>query len=357
MFLRNMWYVAAFSADVQPGKCLARRFLDEPVVLFRTQAGRLSALIDRCSHRAMPLSAGHVDGEVIRCAYHGLEFSATGACERIPGQQRIPVAAHVRAYPVVERDALIWIWMGDPDKADPQAIMANPEHQDPAWSWRPYTMHVKANWQLLVDNILDLTHVAYIHANTIGGSPQTHFSADVSVQFDGEQVTLLRKMPDSVPPRTYVAAGGFKGRVDRWQQVQYRPAGGNVLRVNAGACDVGTGAYEGRRDNGFVLLNVHGVTPETATTTHYIWTICTNAARESGVPELLFDQFHETICEDERALQAQQSRISDTPDMRFVGISSDGAVNRARMLLDAMQQAEAAAQHQTVADAAVRLPA
>ncbi len=343
MFVRNMWYVAGFSADVPPGKCLARRFLNEAVVLFRTQTGKLSALTDRCSHRAMPLSEGHVDGEIIRCPYHGLEFGASGACVRIPGQERIPQAAHIKAYPVCERDEFIWIWMGDPALADTTRIMSNPEHRDPAWSWRPYTMHVKSNWQLLVDNILDLTHVAYIHANTIGGNPQTHFNADVTVDFDGEKVTLLRKMPDSVPPKTYVAAGGFKGNVDRWQQVEYRPQGGNVLRVNAGACDVGTGAYEGRRDNGFVLVNIHGVTPETETTTHYIWTICTNAPRETGVPDVLFDQFHLTICEDERALEAQQRRINDHPDLRFVGIASDGAVNRARMLLDTLQANEAPA--------------
>lgn len=348
MFVRNLWYVAAFSKDVQPGKCLARRFLNEPVVLFRTASGQLSALTDRCSHRAFPLSEGFVDGEIIRCAYHGLEFGAGGACVHIPGQARIPPAAAVRAYPVVEKDGFIWIWMGDVGKADPTTIMRNPEHSDPAWRWRPYTMHVKANWQLLVDNILDLTHVAYIHAKTIGGNPQTHFNAQVEIAFDGAQVTLTRRMPDSVPPATYIEAGGFKGKVDRWQTVGFKPATGHVLRVNAGACDVGTGAYEGRRDNGFVLLNVHGVTPETETSTHYIWTICTNASSEQGVPDRLFDRFYDTICEDEVALQAQQRRIDDMPDMPFVGIASDGAVNRARMLLDALRSAElpsAAASH------------
>lgn len=340
MFVRNLWYIAAFSQDVQPGKCLGRRFLNEPVVLFRTASGRLSALADRCSHRAFPLSEGFVDGEIIRCAYHGLEFGAGGACSHIPGQTRIPPAADVRVYPVCEKDDFIWIWMGDPSKADPAAIMSNPEHSDPAWSWRPYYMHVHANWQLLVDNILDLTHVAYIHAKTIGGNPQAHFNAQVDVAFDGSKVTLTRKMPNSVPPGTYVEAGGFKGNVDRWQIVDFQPSTGNVLRVNAGACDVGTGAYEGRRDNGFVLLNVHGVTPETERSTHYIWTICTNAPRDSGVPGRLFDQFHQTISEDEVALQAQQRRIDDMPDMPFVGIASDGAVNRARMLLDSMRKIE-----------------
>src|SRR4051812_33960883 len=131
MFLRNMWYVAAFSADLKPGKCLARRYLNEPVVLFRTESGAISALVDRCSHRAMPLSEGHVEGNIIRCAYHGLEFTTNGACARITGQDRIPAAANVRSYPVVERDDIVWIWMGDPALADAGKITRNPEHSDP----------------------------------------------------------------------------------------------------------------------------------------------------------------------------------------------------------------------------------
>jgi phenylpropionate dioxygenase-like ring-hydroxylating dioxygenase large terminal subunit len=340
VFIYNMWYVASFSSDVVPGKCLARRYLNEPVVLFRSESGAVAALADRCSHRALPLSRGQVDGENLRCAYHGLEFSTSGQCVHVPGQTRIPIAANVRSYPVVERDDLVWIWMGEPALANPDTIIGNPEHSDPTWSWRPYYMHVASNWQLIVDNILDLSHVAYIHAKTIGGNAQTHFGATTEVGFDGRKVTLSRKMPNSVPPRTYIDAGSFKGNVDRWQLVEYQPDTGNILRVNAGACDVGTGAYEGRRDNGFVLLNVHGITPETETTTHYIWTICTNAPRESGVPDRLFDQFYETICEDEVTLAAQQARIDDAPDLPFVGIASDGAVNRARTLLDSMHDAE-----------------
>jgi len=342
MFLRNMWYVAAWSADVEAGSMLARTYLGEPVVLYRTESGVINALMDRCSHRAMPLSKGHIDGDIIRCAYHGLEFNGNGVCSHIPGQERIPPTACVRSYPVHEKDGFIWIWMGNAEKADPSQIISNPEHVDPSWAWRAYTMHVKSNWQLLVDNILDLTHVAYIHANTIGGNPQAHFNASTSVDFDGEKVALLRKMPNSVPPKTYVMAGGFKGNVDRWQNVEYQPKTGNILRVNAGAAEVDTGVYEGNREGAYQILNVHGVTPETETTTHYIWSICTNASPASGVRELIFDQFYETISEDERALQAQQDRIRTLPDMPFVGITSDAAATRARRLLDSIYQGEKA---------------
>jgi vanillate O-demethylase monooxygenase subunit len=288
----------------------------------------------------MPLSAGHVDGEIIRCCYHGLEFDKRGTCMRIPNQGRIPASANVRSYPVSEKDGLIWIWMGDAELADPETIISTPEHVDPRWTWKSFNFHVKANWQLVVDNIMDLTHVPYIHARTIGGNPEQHYGADTKIDFNGNRVELIRHMPNSVPPKSYIDAGGFKGRVDRWQEVRFEPRFGMVLRVNAGGCDAGTGAYEGKRDHGFMLANIHCVTPESENTTHYLWSICTTAPRESGVPEVLFDQFLDTITEDEVTLEAQQQRIDDAPDRKFVGIASDGAVNQARRLLESLQEAE-----------------
>lgn len=340
MFLRNYWYAAAFSGDIPELKPVARTILNEPVVFFRGSSGKISAVEDRCSHRAMPLSAGHVDGDMIRCAYHGVEFDGQGKCTKIPNQERIPATANIRTYPVVEKDSMIWIWMGAPEAADPSTIRGNEEHRSDEWSWTHFYFHVNCNWQLLVDNIFDLTHLAYIHANTIGGNPNAHFTADTKVHFDGERVQLNRRIPNSVPPKSYVDGKGFKGNVDRWQEVEYHPASGMILRVNAGACDVDTGAYEGKRDHGFKILNVHCVTPETETSTHYSWSICTNADKGSGVDKVVFDQFYDTIREDEDALELQQMRINSDPDRPFVGIASDGAVNMARKLLDKLAQAE-----------------
>jgi phenylpropionate dioxygenase-like ring-hydroxylating dioxygenase large terminal subunit len=341
MFLRNIWYVAAFSLDVSQGQLLVRKFLGEPVVLFRKSDGSIAALEDRCSHRAMPLSAGLVDGDIIRCAYHGVEFDCTGKCTRVPNQPRIPPAANIKSYPTVEKDGIVWIWMGAPEAADPTQIVDNPEHVDPKWTWKHFYFHVQSDWQLLVDNILDLTHLPYIHARTIGGNPEQHYAAETKVEFDGRKVSLDRHMPNSIPPKSYIDAKGFKGRVDRWQEVRFSPHEGMVLRVNAGACDVDTGAYQGRRDHGFMLVNVHGITPETETSSHYSWSICTTAPKESGVPEILFQQFYETIKEDEEAVALQQMRISDGLGRPFVGIASDGAVNQGRRLLEAMASSEA----------------
>lgn len=177
MFLFNAWYVAGWSNDLQPGERHSRTFLNQPVVLFRTEQGRAVALEDRCAHRAVPLSAGEVAGEAIRCAYHGMEYDAAGLCIRVPCQDRIPAKARVRSYPVKEQDALIWIWMGDVDKADPGTIPRHAFHNDPAWSWRSAHYEVNGNWQLLIDNLMDLSHLPYIHPHTIGGDPDTHFRA------------------------------------------------------------------------------------------------------------------------------------------------------------------------------------
>ncbi len=94
---------------------------------------------------------------MIRCAYHGVEFDGQGKCTRIPNQDRIPAMANIRTYPVVEKDSMVWIWMGDPAAANPEMIRDNEEHRSEEWSWTHYYFHVKSNWQLLVDNIFDLT--------------------------------------------------------------------------------------------------------------------------------------------------------------------------------------------------------
>ena len=117
MLLRNAWYIAAW-ADEIGGQPLARRICNEPIVLFRDGTGRVGALADRCCHRAAPLSMGSVVEEGIQCGYHGLVIDGSGRCVRIPGQKQIPADARVRSYPAIEKDQMVWVWMGDPAKAD-----------------------------------------------------------------------------------------------------------------------------------------------------------------------------------------------------------------------------------------------
>jgi phenylpropionate dioxygenase-like ring-hydroxylating dioxygenase large terminal subunit len=339
MFLRNVWYIAGFSADLQPGQRTGRIFLGEPVVLFRTESGNLGALEDRCCHRAMPLSEGHVAGENIRCCYHGLEFDTRGACARVPGEGRIPRQAFVRSYPLTERDQVIWIWMGEAAQADPASISRHPWHEDPGWTWSHVYSHLEAGWELLVDNLMDLTHLAYVHAGTIGGNAEMHFRTQTQVAREGNKVKVTRHMPNSIAPRTYVEAAGFTGRIDRWQEIEFEPL---LVRVNTGACEAGTGAYEGNREHGFSMVVLHGITPETDKTTHYIWSIATNTGTDRGIDQRVFAQVAVTIGEDQAVLEAQQRRIIDSPDGKFVDLPGDVGSNHTRRFLRALFEAETA---------------
>src|SRR5258708_6152703 len=120
-FVSDAWYVAAWS-DQLADRPLARVVLEQPVVLFRRGDGSPAALEDRCVHRRLPLSLGRIRGDALECGYHGLVFDTTGRCVKIPGQTTIPPGARVRSYPVVERHRCLWIWTGDPARADPAAI-------------------------------------------------------------------------------------------------------------------------------------------------------------------------------------------------------------------------------------------
>jgi vanillate O-demethylase monooxygenase subunit len=226
--------------------------------------------------------------------------------------------------------------MGTADWADPAHIPRHPHHGDPAWAWRSDHFHLQGNWQLLIDNLMDLSHLPYIHPHTIGGDPATHFRAEMKTVRTDTGVFVQRRMPNSKAPPTYVAAKGFSGPIDRWQEIEFLPV---MLRIHTGACDAGTGAYEGRRDHGFSMVGFHGVTPETATTTHYFWSMATNILTD-GVIDTVFDQTAATFREDQLVLERQQARLADFPDQPLVDIASDAGGNLVRRQLAALMQTE-----------------
>ena len=221
MFLRNYWYVAATDAEVGR-KPLPRTILGEPIVFFRTEQGAPVAMEDRCAHRHLPLSMGKLVGDELQCHYHGLRFGTDGRCTRIPGQEQIPRGAKVKTYPVAERYHWIWIWMGDPALADPAKITDFHWLDDPNWGAKASYLHVEANWQLVVDNLLDLTHLAFVHDTTIGNLALAEH-AKVQVARAPNNVVVTRWIIDQEPPLTFKKVGGFTGHVDRWQIIDFVP--------------------------------------------------------------------------------------------------------------------------------------
>ena len=237
MFIRNAWYVAAWADEIGEAP-LARRICNEPVVLFRDRQNRVAALLDMCCHRGAPLHMGQVVEEGIQCGYHGLIFDRSGTCVSVPGQEHILERTRVRSFPVVEQDAFVWIWMGDPAKADVSTIVPWPYHND-AKNWpHKHTMYpIKAAAMLMVDNLMDLTHLGYVHTSTIGGNPSQHVEAKMQTERTPLGLKFTRWMLNSVPPPTYVKAVGFEGRIDRCQRFEFI-APGSVLQWT-GAAEAG----------------------------------------------------------------------------------------------------------------------
>src|SRR5882762_5985068 len=195
---------------------MARTLLGKPVVLYKGDSGRPVALDNRCAHRGAKLSNGRLEGDCVRCMYHGLKFDQTGRCVQIPGQDNIPPKLGVRSYPVVERDHLVWIWMGDPALADPAKILDFPYLRDPNWRGKPDYMHYKANYLLIVDNLSDFAHLAFDHTKTLGGSEEYAFKTKpVAVERleDGFRVERWHMNADAPPFHEKAARNA--GKVDR----------------------------------------------------------------------------------------------------------------------------------------------
>jgi phenylpropionate dioxygenase-like ring-hydroxylating dioxygenase large terminal subunit len=338
-FPKNGWYAAIWSKDLTTAP-VARTFLDEPVVLFRGAGGRPAALEDRCCHRAAPLSLGAVDGEYLRCGYHGFTFNADGACVALPGQAAIPSGAQVRAYPVAERWNVVWIWMGDPARADASKIVELPWLADKAWTLTPGYLRVAANAQLLVDNLLDYTHVAHLHRATISGDPREATTPTKTERLN-DGVRVGRWMIDFVPPPLFAKAGGFAGNVDRWQHATWRPP--SIVYMDVGAAKTGTGAPEGDRSQGISIWSTHLVTPEREASCHYHFGFARNfRIDDADMSRLLYDGTVATFLEDKAMLEAQQRNLKGGALDGLVHIAADAAQMQARRMVEDLVRAEQA---------------
>ena len=340
MFLRNCWYVAAWDHEVTRMNLLRRILLDEPVVFYRTEDGRPVALADRCCHRHAPLSRGKLRGDALECPYHGFTYDPSGACILVPGQSTIPPGARVRSYPVVERYHWLWIWMGDPALADPAAIEDFHWMDDPAWRFAGERLELQANYVLLVENLLDLSHLSYVHPTTLGTDKvaQTPMKAE---RFE-RGVRVTRWVMDSPPPPFFQRAGGIapEQHVDRWQIVDWTPPA--FVRLDIGCAPTGTGAREGDRSRGISMRNLNAITPETERTTHYFWAQAHNFGLDKKwLTDLIFENVHTAFQEDVGIIGAQQQNIDAGGAPPRIDMNHDAGGIAARRMLEAMIADEA----------------
>jgi phenylpropionate dioxygenase-like ring-hydroxylating dioxygenase large terminal subunit len=330
MWMRNCWQVIAFSKEVGPTP-LARTVLDEPIVLFRTQSGEAVALADRCPHRFAPLSFGRVVGDQIQCGYHGLCFDRDGICVRVPGQDSVPQRARVRKYPLVERHTFAWIWMGDAKLADPDRVPDFHWMDDPAWTAVEGYHHFKANYQLVNDNLLDLSHESFVHEETIGNESVAESPA--SVTLDGNVVRVHRDMLNIEAPPFYKRTTGFAGRINRWHTNHFTPPGFHVIENGSMPADAPDKSQALERK----VLNL--ITPETPTSSHYFWGIVRQFRLDDReLTDYIRAGIIRTFDQDKAVLEAQQRGIGPDPDNAVfpVSIRVDAGPMQGRKLLNAM---------------------
>ncbi|MGE4431001.1 MAG: Rieske 2Fe-2S domain-containing protein [Sphingobium sp.] len=339
MFIHNSWYVACWAHEIGQGP-VGREILEQPVVLFRTESGELAALEDRCPHRHLQLSMGHVVGETIQCAYHGMQIDGAGRCAHVPSQKAIPPRARIRSYPVEERYGWVWIWPGDPARADAALIPDFGQLVDPKLKAVGSTNHVQASYQLLNDNLLDLSHVGFVHTSTIGNR-EFGANAKISVEKEGTGVRVTRWVRDCPPPPTYVKTGHLpEGRnIDRWSIIHYTPPGFCI--IHTGGAEVGTGAPEGRLDHGINLWVMNAMTPQNARTTHYFWATVRNfRIDDPAADDLIFTQVKQAFEEDKHILEAQQISIDRHGDDWANALQADAGAVEGRRCLEKMMKAE-----------------
>jgi phenylpropionate dioxygenase-like ring-hydroxylating dioxygenase large terminal subunit len=266
-YLRNAWYVAAWSDDLAEEQLLGRTILKEPIVLYRKADGSVAALEDRCPHRFAPLHMGKViRGDRVQCPYHGLEFDASGACVRNPhGTKSIPPRARVRSYPVTERHKAIWIWMGnapsDESKVPDFSVLDNvPEMQ----ATKRDHITIRANYELIIDNLLDLSHTSYLHDGILGNSDTVE--SEISVEREGDDVIVSRHAPNVIAPELFaILMPSPPDRVDKFTRMRWMPP--SNLRLVTGICSTGA-----RPESGTGYHAIHMLTPESDRTTHYFFT-------------------------------------------------------------------------------------
>jgi phenylpropionate dioxygenase-like ring-hydroxylating dioxygenase large terminal subunit len=331
-YLRNAWYVGALSRELneQP---LGRVILDESLVFFRAADGSPVAVADRCPHRFVPLSLGKVKQGELECGYHGLRFGRDGVCVANPhGNKAVPRGANLRHYPIIERYGFIWIWTGDIERADQSLMPTFPflDSPDQFTAVHGY-LPVAGNYQLVVDNLLDLSHVEFLHpmfsqAEGVAGHRTEFFQ-------DGDVVVANRWKPN-------VPLHGLAGRMF-WTSPSTRSDARSHMRWSApsyldfdlGATEVGASVEEG-----ICLPNAHLVTPETEFKSHYFWSVARNRLLDD---EAMSVRLHDVVdrifrTEDGPIIEAQQRSMGLTSDLMSlhpVTLDPDIPAVRARRVL------------------------
>lgn len=344
-FPRQQWYVAAMSREVTR-EFLSRWILDEPVCLYRTEDGAPVALVDRCIHRQMPLSKGRLRGDLLECGYHGITYAPDGRAVRIPSQNHVPPACRVHRYPVVESGGLVWIWTGDPERADPALL---PDHHwldDPGRRVVGGLLPMQARAQLLNENLLDLSHLTFLHPESIGSAQVAEIP--VTTEFDGDTVRATRVMNGVDSPPFFTKVMGLSGLIDRGQVAEFHAPSFHVTHVSAKPA--GSPGDEGLCEHKVI----HCITPERRTSAHYFWFVSRSYRVDDPEVDALWEQGGAMVFgQDTDACEAIERVISAYEPSYPVELNMkvDAGPLRARRIVERMVREEKASDEQAGATA------
>lgn len=342
-FIRNIWYVAAWKHEVSETP-VGRQVIGMPLVLWRRADGSCVAMEDRCPHRQAPLSMGRVEGDTLKCMYHGLRFSQSGQCIGVPGAEQIPADSTVTTYPVVEQDGWIWVWLGDASLADPALVPKAFGIEGPAWTMRSGVLDYDADYMLVNDNLTDLSHLDYTHENSLSAASGSRWSDDLPRVQSIENGLVISRW---VAFRSPAMDESRPEPVETYNSYQYLLPGVFLMRTRF--YPLGTGESVGFGDPGdivpaFEQVDQQAITPVAEGRSRYFYAC--GAATAVATPEFLDGQMsllNRAFEEDRIMIQAQQRNWNMLAgDRRMAFIPQDKAPHLFRQMIQRALKSEQA---------------
>lgn len=326
----NSWYVAATSDEVS-GVPATRTLLSRPVVFFRDQNGQVVALEDRCAHRGYPLSSGRLESGRIVCGYHGFNYDYSGACVAVPSQPQPPIGAKVASYETREADGFVWIWLGEPALARLSPVPELPWLAE-GWSSTGTNVHVEANYMLVHDHYLDLTHIPEVHPKETPPGLLNVPPLD-SIEVSEASVTYARNLPPAPLADWEAEATGLRRDSDYERHHFGRFISPGVL---AEGWEIRSSTNET-----FTQVRIQAVTPETDTTTHLFWRFSRDYATDDpNIGANLHEVFEHVMRVDVDVIERIEATVGHQPTGSRVKVAADAGVLKVHQIVDAMLNRE-----------------
>lgn len=331
MFPKNCWYVVANIEDVKTTKPFAVKVADICIILYRDTDNKIVAMDDKCAHRLAPLSLGRIEGNDIRCMYHGIKFGSDGTCKEVPGQDMVPKSFCIKTHAVRELNEWVWLWLGTEESADDSLLPdAFPQNSD-IYQIRKGSIQYTANYQLLNDNLCDFSHVAYVHEKTLGSTSEDKYATSTpTLEFLDRGVYITRwveNTPSHEDPSIFY---------DSWMSYKYLLPG--ILIMDSQFHPIGAarkfamGAPE-RAKAISQVCSMQGVSPIDDTNLQYFYSLSIPKEEPETRLDLTFGVTAAAFLEDKVMLEAQQKIILANPEDRLSATIHDKAGAHFRKLI------------------------